>query len=135
MSDTKKNEGIIMSGGSINVEGGIAVGKGAKVTVVTSGNEPINNDTVNDQFGSRDTVEAQVTILLRDLLIEHFNVSELKSICFNLNIDDELLSSNTKLDIVLDLIKFCVRRGRVQELVSLGQSLRPNASWPQIDER
>ena len=63
---------------------------------------------------------------LRQKLIKHFNINELKDICFDLNIDYELLSGNNKADIVRELILHLDNRGRLGELVAIIRRERAN---------
>lgn len=58
-----------------------------------------------------------------------FNESELKNLCFNLEIDYENLSGNTKSDKIRELILFCQRHNRISELLKNCERLRPNIKW------
>ncbi|MCP4428868.1 MAG: hypothetical protein GY803_30655 [Chloroflexi bacterium] len=81
------------------------------------------------------TVEEQLTVQqkkrskLRKNLNDHFGVTDLQEICFDLNIDYEDLPGDDKRLKVMELIKHMNRRGHLQELIVMCQELRPNLSW------
>lgn len=66
---------------------------------------------------------------LRDLIHEYFNVSELRTLCFNINIDYEDLIGETKEDKVRELLLYCTRHGSVTELVNACRQARPQVDW------
>ena len=80
----------------------------------------------------KDTAEDQQReerqIKLRQTLDEFFTLSELRGLCFDMNIDFENLGGETKSDKVVALIEFCKHRGRTSELEAKVSELRPNAS-------
>lgn len=63
---------------------------------------------------------------LRHLISSHFNISDLKSLCFDLGIDYENLSGEIKDDKVRELITLIDRQNRLNELVNLLIQMRPN---------
>lgn len=65
---------------------------------------------------------------LRTNLAHHFNSGELRILCFDMGIDDESLSQETKDDLVRALILYCQRRNRIAELVARCQQLRPHVT-------
>ncbi|KAA3665258.1 MAG: hypothetical protein DWQ04_01515, partial [Chloroflexi bacterium] len=71
-------------------------------------------------------------INLRQLLEKHFNKSELRDICFELDIDFENLPGQTKRDKVRELITFCHRHGSSPKLQTNLRKLRPAVDWPDI---
>jgi hypothetical protein len=64
---------------------------------------------------------------LRQLLNTHFSESELRDLCFDLGLDDESLPGPGKNDKVRELIRYCERHSRVDELVTMCRKLRPHA--------
>lgn len=67
---------------------------------------------------------------LRDQLIEAFNLSELKKLCFDLDIRHESLPGETIDDKARELVAYCCRHGRLPQLVAKCRLLRANRSWP-----
>ena len=67
-------------------------------------------------------------IKLRRILDELFNMGELRALCFDMHIDFEGLTGETKPDKVIALIEFCERRGRTSELETRVYALRPDVS-------
>jgi dihydroneopterin aldolase len=66
------------------------------------------------------------------MLEAYFNESELRTLCFDLEVDYDNLRHATKADAVRELIGYLERRDRVPELVAVGQQLRPDVSWVEI---
>lgn len=65
--------------------------------------------------------------------IREFNIDELKELCFELSIDYEDLSGSTKSDKIRELIDYCQRRGRINELLIAYRRARPNSTiWRSI---
>ena len=61
---------------------------------------------------------------LHKILITYFNESELRDLCFRLDIDYEELPGSTKSDKARELITYAERNGRYEELVRLVQPSR-----------
>ncbi len=70
---------------------------------------------------------------LRNKLLEHFSKAELFDLCFDLDIDHELLAGETKREKTRELIDYCYRHTRIEELIWTFHKLRPNATLPTID--
>jgi hypothetical protein len=66
---------------------------------------------------------------LRRLLIEHFDVEDLRTLCFDLGEDYDSLRGEGKAGRARELVAHLERCGRISELVALGSAMRPNASW------
>jgi hypothetical protein len=64
---------------------------------------------------------------LRQLIIDHFNETELRNLSFDMGIRYEYLSGEGFLDKARELISYCIRRDRYGELVENCRTLRPNA--------
>jgi class 3 adenylate cyclase len=68
--------------------------------------------------------------MLRRLLTDAFSESELKDLCFDLDVDDEALPGIGKADKVRALIVLCERNGRLSDLIAACRQLRPHLAWP-----
>jgi hypothetical protein len=68
--------------------------------------------------------------MLRQILAEYFNESELRDLCFEMEIGYEDLAGPGLRDKARELVIYCERRGRTDELVRRCHELRPKASWP-----
>lgn len=66
---------------------------------------------------------------LRQLLVEHFDESELRDLTFDLDIDYENLGGSGKSDKARALIGYLKRRGRLGELITLAQRRRSHVAW------
>ena len=66
---------------------------------------------------------------------DHFNVSELQSLCFDLGIDYENLSGANKTDKIRELITHLQRRGHLDELVEYCTQMRPNVAWRELTDQ
>lgn len=75
------------------------------------------------------TTSSNIMQTLRDNMNAYFNMSEIHSLCFDLGIEFEELSGDTRSDKVKALISFMQRHGRLDELIKLVQQQRPHASW------
>ncbi len=66
---------------------------------------------------------------IRDQITASFNLSELQDMCLDLSINFENLAGSTLNDKSREIVAFCNRRGRLQELVDRSIELRPNLEW------
>ncbi len=62
--------------------------------------------------------ERQITVAMRDRLIELFNLDELRFFCSDLNVDYESLAGEAKTRKVLELVEYMRRHGRLDDLVN-----------------
>jgi diguanylate cyclase (GGDEF)-like protein len=67
--------------------------------------------------------------MFRDKLDAHFNESELRELCDEIEVDYENLKGSTKRDKASELISFCRRHGKLSELVERCHALRPRVTW------
>ena len=67
---------------------------------------------------------------LRDLLVNYFNEEELRTLSFELDVSYDDLGASGKMGRARELIMYCDRRCRIDELLSQCRRYRPNASWP-----
>ena len=70
----------------------------------------------------------EMTALLHQLNA-HFDESELRALCFDLHIEPENLPGQTRQDRARALIRYMLRRGRIGELYTQCETLRPNERW------
>jgi eukaryotic-like serine/threonine-protein kinase len=73
---------------------------------------------------------AQSPAALKRLLITHFDLSELRALCFDLGVDHENLPANTKEELAHQLLLYLARRERIAALLALCQRQRPMVDWP-----
>ena len=68
---------------------------------------------------------------LRSQIDAYFNFEEIKSLCFNLNIDkDEIMPPGTKKgQAIMTLIEHCSHRQMIDDLKSICREERPNVVW------
>jgi hypothetical protein len=92
--------------------------------------------TVPEGSSAKTTVNERATSLANGRLVElcqniteHFNLGELRMLCFEMGIDHENLAGETKADRARELVTYCERHGRTPELVTRCRILRPNTSW------
>ncbi len=64
-----------------------------------------------------------------NILKEHFNLSELRELCLELDIDYENLAGSAKADKARELLLYCDRHGLGNKLLQTSSHLRPNAPW------
>jgi hypothetical protein len=72
---------------------------------------------------------------LRRVIIQHFDLEELKAIAFDLSIDWDDLSGETKPTKVQSLIMYLARRGRLSELATILGEERPIINLPPLPSR
>lgn len=69
---------------------------------------------------------------LRKALIEHFNESELRTLCFDLGVDYDALTGDSKADKSRELVGHFWRRGHLISLVQMIESLRSDTPYARI---
>ncbi len=67
---------------------------------------------------------------LYKLLTAHFDLDELRTLCFDLSVDYDTLRGDEKSTKALELISLMLREHRLNELVSTLRKERPSADWP-----
>jgi len=78
--------------------------------------------------------DLQQRIKLFQILCDHFDESELKTLCFHLGVDYDALPDVGKNNKARELIDLFERQDRIQELVEEGKKLGPNAKWDRPKE-
>lgn len=64
---------------------------------------------------------------LRQIVTDTFNLTELRTLCFDMGIDFENLYGEGKADKARELVAYCVRHGRAVDLATRCRELRPFA--------
>jgi hypothetical protein len=70
--------------------------------------------------------------LLRETLATRLSDSELRTLCFDLNLDYEDLAGTNKPDRARELVTGLIQRERIDELAQVGARLRPDICWDEI---
>ena len=71
-------------------------------------------------------------IVLQRLLVAHFDLDELKTLCFDVHVDFDELAGETKSAKARELVKHCYRHGLLDKLHEAGQRQRPGADWSAV---
>jgi len=66
---------------------------------------------------------------LRNSIASHFTEDELKDVCFDLNVNPQSLASETLPGMARELVLMMKRQGRVDELVKVCKTYRPNVIY------
>jgi hypothetical protein len=66
---------------------------------------------------------------LRQQLVTYFSTEELQAMAFDLGIDWETLSGDSKITKAGDLIQHAARNDKIVDLVNTARAARPNADW------
>ena len=72
--------------------------------------------------------DLQMPAQLRQKVAEHFNLDELRSLCFDLGIDYENFPA-TKEGMTREIVMYCQRHGQISLLLEHCRRLRPEVSW------
>ena len=62
-------------------------------------------------------------------IAQSFNISELRDLCFSLDIEYENLSGDSRKDKVIALIDYCKRHHKLEDLIDICESIRPRETW------
>ncbi|MCP4418394.1 MAG: hypothetical protein GY805_17380, partial [Chloroflexi bacterium] len=65
----------------------------------------------------------------------HFNDSELRDLCFQLNVEYKDLAGLSKRDKMRELVTLIDRNGRLPDFTTLATQLRPNVKWQDPPQR
>jgi hypothetical protein len=88
------------------------------------------NIDIEDREFNRSPIDEVNTKKLRKLLVDHFDDSEIRDLCFDLNIDYESLPGEGKSNKARELVSHAKRHGNILALVETCKKLRPHLSWP-----
>ena len=82
---------------------------------------------------SESNINESGLIEVRQLLARHFNLTEIKTLCFDLGVDfDELEGGTQKTVKIRELILYLKRQNRLDQLQPVLESHRPQVEWPEI---
>lgn len=68
-------------------------------------------------------------VQLRQILIERFDWEELETLCYDLGVDFQSLKGDSKAGKARELIAFLSRRERLDDLITMGKTQRPDIIW------
>jgi hypothetical protein len=68
-------------------------------------------------------------VALADQISRYFDLAEVGDLCFRLGIEFDDVRGERKSDRVRELVKLVERNGRLPEMLSLLQKLRPHVQW------
>ena len=66
---------------------------------------------------------------LRQILATRFDAVELRTLCFELDVEYDNLPGRSKAEKEIELINYLERRTRLSDLVKAGKRLRPDIPW------
>ncbi|MCA9873359.1 MAG: hypothetical protein KC441_06880 [Anaerolineales bacterium] len=69
---------------------------------------------------------------LRQMLTTYFSEDELLILCFDLNVDSESFPGEGKTRLVVELIQYMARNGRLPELIQACQQRRSQVAWEDL---
>lgn len=73
-------------------------------------------------------IDVQLT-QLRNNLVNHFNLNELKTLCFDMGVDYELLGESGKEAVARELINYVMRHDLTKEFLAVCRRSRPSVKW------
>jgi hypothetical protein len=85
------------------------------------------SQTQQNRFSSNQ----EYLVHIRNVIYDSFNKGEIKSLCYDLGIEDEDIPSTTRNEMVIELIRYTVRHGRFKALIDRCKELRPHQEWVQ----
>lgn len=74
--------------------------------------------------------ERERLIALRQILNDRFSEGELRVLCFDLGVDFQNLPGEEKIVKAMELVSFLQRTNQLDQLVAVGQQMRPEIVWP-----
>lgn len=119
---TRQQTSVSGQGHQVVVVGG-NVGGNIIVTDQTTSDQQLNG--VSENIGSDRACLAR----LREVLDDHFNEEELRTLCYDLNVDYDNLPAQGKVNKARELIAYLERHGHIPKLLRMGEQLRPDISW------
>ena len=69
---------------------------------------------------------------LWETLTSYFDESELRTLCFHLNINYQDLSGNNRTDKIIAFVEYVERHRRIEKLLEVGPKLRKEIPWDEI---
>jgi tetratricopeptide (TPR) repeat protein len=103
---------------------------------VRNGGIAMDNSEVNvravDAASDGSHLERQSLAQLLQILDKRFDENELRTVCFSLDVDYDNLAAIGKAHKARELLAYLERRGRLSELIGIGEQLRPDIPWGDI---
>ena len=66
----------------------------------------------------------------------HFNVSEIKDLCLDIGVEyEDVAGGEVRAAWSRELVRYCYRYNRTEELITICKKLRPNALWTTLDDQ
>ena len=106
--------GVVVDG---NVQGNIITGSGN--TIYTGHGAESATPPLPPQFAP-----------LRKLMVQYFDLGELRTIAFDLGISHDDLRGSTRSEFVESLIGYCHRNGKLSQLLTICRQQRSFVTWP-----
>ncbi|MCP4420813.1 MAG: hypothetical protein GY805_29740, partial [Chloroflexi bacterium] len=72
---------------------------------------------------------------LHQLLNQHFNLAEIRTLCLDLNIDYESVAGEEKPSRIRELLLGLARNGRLPQLLKLVEEKKPRVQWPPLPDK
>ncbi len=121
MADEKPSGGVSIG----NVSGGITnnVIAGGDVAIGGTFPRPDKPPAPTEAFPTEKLAK------LHQNIAAYFGDEELRSLCFDLDVDYADLPASNKDGMARELVAYMERRGRIPELVEMCRKLRPNVEW------
>lgn len=113
---------------SVNIGSDVA---GRDITKEPPSRQPATSAALGDGLSAKGEPTSYDLANLRQNLAKHFNIDELRTLCFDLGIEHENLPE-TKDGMARELVAYCERTGKIPELVAQCRTLRPNVSWEEV---
>lgn len=101
-------------------------------TAVSQPQQTLPPSVLSSQTKMNDQEYRHFRNTLLDQLRQYFNKSDLKDICFRLQLPYEDLEGDTRQDKTRELIEYLERYNRLQELVQICIEQRPQVEWEEI---
>ena len=102
----------------------------------TRGGHIVLGVRVNGHVGGLAPIEGlpdrERLVALRQVLVSRFDEGELRTLCFDMGICYDDLPGQGRADRARELVAYLERRGRIPELGTVGQRLRPDVPWDDL---
>lgn len=85
-------------------------------------------------MGERNDRGEMILIQFYELLAYHFNTEELSGLAFELGINPDDISGDTRSSRARSLLTKAMREGSLQKLREIAKKNRPSISWPKLKE-
>ncbi|MCI0575509.1 MAG: aminoglycoside phosphotransferase family protein [Chloroflexi bacterium] len=112
------------------VIGPVHTGSGnIKIGERTGDSDNVGNNQARQAAAQQSATKPYDRIILRQMMASHFSLEEMRTLCYDLDIDFDDLPGSGKEGKIRELITYCERRGRVENLVDACREKRPHVNW------